>query len=170
MPTANNGQLGGRDAREGWVRRACLWMIDTGYVAALPILGLIAIGIAVYGFTVDFGEGARSVIFFVVPVLWGAYALAVNDGKQQNINKVAQQWVIGIAVAAALTVGSVILLSVPIAITDLALGIMVAFFFLMWTSDQPSRYIRKPSESARIWMLGLLIMVTIVAVFIAIKV
>jgi hypothetical protein len=143
-------------------------MIDTGYVIALPLLALVAVGIAAYGFTSSFAEGARSLIFFVVPVMWGAYALAVNDGKEQNITKLAQNWVIGLAVAAALVVGCVMFLSVPISVADLALGVMVAFFFLMWTSDQQTRYTRRPSEAARLWMLALLVMVTILAVFAAV--
>jgi hypothetical protein len=168
MPVANNNPTQGRNVRDSWIRQVSLWMIDTGYVVALPLLSLIALGIAGYGFTLNFGEGARSLIFYVVPVMWGAYVLAVNDGKQQNITKLAQNWVIGLAVAAALIVGSVMFLSAPISIADLALGLMAAFFFLMWTSDQPSRYIRRPNESARIWMLALLILVTILAVFAAV--
>jgi hypothetical protein len=168
MPVANNSPARGRGVRDGWIRRASLWMIDTGYVVALPLLSLAALGIAGYGLTISFGEGARSLIYYVVPVMWGAYVLAVNDGKQQNITRLAQNWVIGLAVVAALIVGSVMFLSTPISIANLALGAMAAFFFLMWTSDQPSRYIRRPNEAARIWMLALLIMVTILAVFAAV--
>jgi hypothetical protein len=73
----------GRDSRETGLRNFALWFIDTGYVVALPALSLAALGIACYGFTVSFGEGARSLIFFVIPVMWGAYTLAVNDGNPQ---------------------------------------------------------------------------------------
>jgi hypothetical protein len=62
----------------------------------------------------------------------------------------------------------VFFLKAPVSIADLALGGMAAFFFLMWTSDQPSRFQRRPSKLARTWMQALLVMVTILGIFVAI--
>jgi hypothetical protein len=158
----------GRDPRETGLRNFALWFIDTGYVVALPALTLVALAIAGYGFTVSFGEGTRSLIFFVIPVMWGAYTLAVNDGSPQVIEKLADKAVVGVAVVAALIIGLVFILNAPVSIADLAFGAMVAFFFLMWTSDQPSRFQRRPSKIARTWMLALLVMITILAFFAAV--
>lgn len=172
MPYSENTQLGrrgrAREARDFKSRQFALWLLDVGYVWGVPAIGVAAAAIASYAFTVGFGQGVRAVIFFVVPVLWGAFILAVNDGQPQVIEKLADKAVHGIAVVAALVIGSVMFLAAPISLADLALGIMTAFFFLMWISDQPTMFQRKPTAMARTWMLAMLIMVTIISVFVAV--
>lgn len=172
MPYSEPTQIGrrgrARDVRDSKSRQFALWLIDIGYVWGVPAIGATAAGIAAYAFTIGFGQGVRAVIFFVLPVLWGAFILAVNDGQPQVIEKLADKAVHGIAVAAALVIGSVMFLSAPVSLADLALGIMVAFFFLMWTSDQPSMFQRTPTAMARTWMLALLIMITVISLFVAV--
>ena len=46
-----------------------------------------SLGIAAYAFTISFGEGARSLIFFFIPALWGTYALAMNDGRPRRSSR-----------------------------------------------------------------------------------
>jgi len=62
----------------------------------------------------------------------------------------------------------VMFLAAPVSLADLALGIMTAFFFLMWTSDQPTTFQRKPTAMARTWMLAMLIMITVISTFVAV--
>ena len=51
------------------------------YRAGIFVVAIAALGVAAYGFTLSFGEGARALIFFFIPALWGAYVLAMNDGQ-----------------------------------------------------------------------------------------
>ncbi len=158
-----------RGTRDSKFRTFALWVVDLAFIWGIPAIGLVAAVIASYAFTRDFGEGARSVIFFVVPVLWGAYVLATNDGQPQVIERLADKVVLGIAVVAALVIGSVMFLAAPVSIANLALGTMTAFFFLMWTSDQPTMFQRTPTKMARTWMMAMLIMITIISIFAAIE-
>lgn len=172
MPYSEHAQYGRRGrtrgVRESYSRMFALWLIDVGYVWGIPAIGVAAAGIATYAFTIGFGQGVRAVIFFVIPVLWGAYTLAINDGQPQVIEKLADKVVLGIAVVAALVIGSVMFLSAPVSLANLALGAMTAFFFVMWTSDQPTPFQRKPTPMARTWMLAMLLMVTVISIFVAI--
>ena len=52
-----------------------------------------------------------------------------------------------LAVVAGLVVAAVVFIDWPVSTTNLALGAMTAFFFLIRISDQPSRHVRELREN-----------------------
>lgn len=157
-----------RDTRDENARGFVVWLIETGYQVAAVALTVIAAGIAAYAFTLSVGDGARSVIFFVIPAMWGAYALAANDGQPEALEKIAEPAVVGLATASALVLSGVLFLGAPVAIANLALGVMIAFFFLMWISNAPSRYRRRLSSLGKLWGKALLVMITVLGIVTAV--
>lgn len=170
MPTIRREQSrGGRQARDSAVRSFSLWFVETVYITAIPLLSVVAVAIDVYAFSKSVGEGVRTIVYYVLPVLWGAYYLAVNDGKPQALTKHAHLVVVAVCVPVGLVLGGIFFLGAPISSAGLALGAMAAFFFLLWTSDQPSQYTRTSGPAARLYMLVFLIIISMVAITAAIR-
>jgi hypothetical protein len=144
------------------------WLMIVLYRYSWVLLALAAGGVAAYAFTVSFSEGARAIIFFVIPAMWGAYGLAVHDGQPKAIQNLSAPIANGLAVIAGLVVASVLFLDTPVSIANLALGAMEAFFFLMRISGQTTTYSRLAGTNAQIWIRAFLIMVTVTCGVIAI--
>jgi hypothetical protein len=135
------------------------------------LLAAVAFGIAVYAFTESYGEGVRAVIFFVIPSLWGAYALAALDGEPAALERLGQPAMIAIGVAAGVALSGVLIFDAPIALANLALGTMEAFFFVMWIGSEDTPFGRiELSKRAQPWGVALLLMTTIISLTIAVTV
>jgi len=132
---------------------------------------LIAVAAAVFtalAFDVSQEEGIRSVLLFLIPAAWGAFAFAVLDGQPAALENVSKTGVPVIGVIAGLVISSVLLLDAPVSVANLALGTMEAFFFVMALAAAPTG--RKPpiSRSQAIWPLALLLMLTTISIAIAV--
>lgn len=161
MPRFEDHQRTLRAERDTRTRSFVVWMFDSAYVYAVLAIIAIAAGFAIYAFTLSFQDGARSVLCFIIPAMWGAYALAVNDGRPSALEEMGEQVTIGLGVFAALVLAGVLFAGAPVFAANAALGAMTFFFFLMWVSDAPSPYVRRPSERNRIWGKTILVMVTV---------
>lgn len=137
------------------------------YRTGIFVVAAAALGVAAYGFTIDFGEGARGLIFFFVPALWGAYGLAMNDGQPKALERMTATIANGLAILAGLVVAAVVFIDWPVSITNLALGAMAAFFFLIRVSRQSSPHLRELREN-RTMLRSLLIMLTVVCLVVAV--
>lgn len=142
---------------------------------ALNIGSLVAIAFAAAGFTVlAFGdsqsEGIRSVLFFLTPAAWGAFAFASLDGQPEAFKKLGDYAIPGLGVVAGLVISSVVIFDAPVSIANLALGAMAAFFFMMALASAPSN--RKPAipPDERTWPLAILLMLTVISVAVAVTV
>src|SRR3954467_6359520 len=81
MPLSKSGGTTEREFADDQSRAWSDWIIGMLYRLGIVTLPLAAAGIAAYAFTVSFPEGARAIIFFALPAMWGAYALATLDGQ-----------------------------------------------------------------------------------------
>lgn len=155
---------------ESLVRRAVEWLFTLVYErVGVLILAVVAFGITVYAFTISFGEGVRAVIFFLIPSLWGAFALATLDGERNALEQFGQPIMIALGVIAGLVLSVIFLVDAPVSIANLALGTMEAFFFLMWIGNDQSPFGRiEISSRAQPWGVALLLMTTIVAITVAV--
>jgi hypothetical protein len=142
-------------------------LLSLVYRAGVFLIAIAAMAIAAYAFTISYGEGARALIFFFVPTLWGAYALAVNDGQPKALEKLTGAMANALAVVAGLVVAAVVFIDWPVSVTNLALGAMEAFFFLIRMSDQPSQHARDVQEN-RTTVRALLIMLTVICIVVAV--
>jgi hypothetical protein len=161
-----------RNDTESAVRRAVEWLFHTMYErVGVMLIAFVAAGIAIYAFTVSFGEGVRAVIFFIIPSLWGAFALATFDGQPTALERFGQSAMIGVGLVAGIVLSALFVFEAPIAIANLALGLMEAFFFLMWIGNQQSAFGRiEISSRAQPWGVAFLIMVTVLSITIAVSV
>jgi hypothetical protein len=152
------------------VRRAVEWLFNLVYERlGVLVLVFVATGIAAYAFTVSFGEGVRAVIFFIIPSLWGAFALAALDGETNALEQHGQPIMIALGIIAGVVLSSVFVLDAPISMANLALGTMEAFFFLMWIGNEQSPLGRiEISSRAQPWGIAFLLMTTILAITVAI--
>lgn len=137
------------------------------YRTGIFIVAAAALGVAAYGFTMNYGEGARALIFFFIPTLWGAYALAMNDGQPKALERMTATVANALSVLAGLVVAAVVFIGWPVSITNLALGAMAAFFFLIRISRQSSSHLRELREN-RTMVRALLIMLTVVCAVVAV--
>jgi hypothetical protein len=137
------------------------------YRVGIFIVAIAALGVAAYGYTLSFGEGARSLIFFFIPALWGAYALAINDGQPKALEQMTATVANSLSVLAGLVVAAVVFLDWPVSTTNLALGTMAAFFFLIRISKQTPQHMRELRENRTI-VRSLLIMMTVVCAVVAV--
>lgn len=169
MPRASRST---RVDTESVVRRGVEWVFHAMYErVGVMLIAAVAAGIAVYAFTVSFGEGVRAVVFFLIPSLWGAFALATFDGQPSALEKFGQRAMIAIGLAAGIVLSALFVFDAPIAIANLALGMMEAFFFLMWVGNQPSAFGRiEISSQAQPWGIAFLVMVTVLSTTIAVTV
>lgn len=159
-----------RDFADGLARRISDWVVEGLYRFGVMVLALAALAICVLGLTQSAGEGIRALIFFVIPSLWGAYALAVFDGQPDAFDKVMPQAVYWLAGLASLVIILVMVVGAPISIANLALGSMEAFFFVMRISVQPSRYQRRLDSNSRALAGALLLMLTVLCAALAVAV
>jgi hypothetical protein len=155
---------------ESIVRRAVEWLFTLVYErVGVLVLAIVAFGVAVYAFTVSFGEGIRAIIFFVIPSLWGAFALAALDGERNALERYGQPIMIALGVVAGVVLSGVFVIDAPVSMANLALGTMEAFFFLMWIGNDQSPFGRiEISSRAQPWGVALLLMTTIVAITVAV--
>jgi hypothetical protein len=144
------------------------WLFNALYNHSWLLFGLGAAGITAYAFTIGFAEGARSIIFFCVPSLWGAFMLLTNDGEPKAMAKIPEPVTYGLAVIAGLVLASVLFLDTPVSIANLALGVMAGFFLLMRLSDQKTAHTRWFPPEGETLLRALLIMVTVTCIVIAV--
>jgi hypothetical protein len=170
MPLSQSARSNERTFADDGSRSWSGWLIEMLFKSSVFVLAGAALGIAVYAFTVSYGEGARALIFFLIPSMWGAYALAVFDGQPKALQDLTAPIANSIAVVAGAAVASVLFLDTPVSIANLALGTMEAFFFVMRISNQPSQYRRVIGPDVRVWVRAFLIMTTVVCVFVAVVV
>ena len=90
------------------------------------------------------------------------------DGQPQAFAKLSRNALPGLGVLAGVLISSVIVFDAPVASTNLALGAMEAFFFMMYVSSQPSDRSRGIPKDQFAWGLSLLLMVTVVSVTVAV--
>ena len=137
------------------------------YRAGIFVVAIAALGVAAYGFTLSFGEGARALIFFFIPALWGAYVLAMNDGQPRALEQMTATIANSLSIVAGLVVAAVVFIGWPVSTTNLALGAMAAFFFLIRISRYASPHVRELREN-RTMIRALLLMLTVVCAVVAI--
>lgn len=142
-------------------RNGARWLMAVIYDVSWFLLGAVAAAITAYAFTQSFGEGVRSIIFFVIPSMWGAYFLAVHDGRPKAIEELSSTIANSISIMAGLVVASILFLDTPISIANLALGAMEAFFFMMRISNQATRFPRAIPRDVQIILRTFLVMLTV---------
>lgn len=159
-----------REFADSMARRVADWVVESLYRFGVVGLALAALSVAVHGFTQSYAEGTRSLIFFLIPSLWGAYALAVFDGQPDAFNRMMPQLAYGISVLAAVVIIAVLSMDAPTSLVNLALGSMEAFFFVMRTSSQPSPHQRMLDANTRALAGALLILLTLLCSAMAVAV
>jgi hypothetical protein len=139
-------------------------------LGSLMLIVLAAAGFAVLAFNNSEGEGIRSILFFLTPAAWGAFAFASLDGQPKAFKTLGDYAIPGMGVVAGLVISSVVLLKAPVSIANLALGTMAAFFFMMALASAPSS--RKPAipPGEHIWPLAILLMLTVISVAVTVTV
>jgi hypothetical protein len=157
-----------RNTADKALRDRLNWLFDTLYDFSWLLFVLAAAGVAAYAFTLEFGEGARAIIFFVVPSLWGGFILLTHDGKPKAMLKIPEPVIYGLAVVAGLVLASVLFLDTPVSIANLALGVMGGFFLLMRVSNQETAHTRWFPPERETLLRALLIMVTVTCMVIAV--
>ncbi len=168
MPRADKKGSDVRTTTETRVRGGAEWVVSVLYAQlGVLLIAIVAAVIALLAFLDDYGEGVRAVIFFLLPTAWGAFALATLDGQPDALQKISDNVVVALAIVAGLVASSVFLFDAPLAVANLALGAMEAFFFVMWISKQPSDHGRVIDEDNRKWGLALLLMVTVISITVA---
>lgn len=152
------------------------WMPDldmAGKVLNRVAVVLIAAAAAAFtalAFNESQEEGIRSVLLFLVPAAWGAFAFAVLDGQPEAFKQLGRTVVPACGVIAGMVISSVWILSAPISIANLALGAMEAFFFVMALATAPEG--RRPPVSREIagWPLSVLLMLTTISIAVVVTV
>ena len=168
MPRSSDSEGSVRQGVEELVRNVADWLVTILYnKIGIILIAAIAAGITVISFTVGRGEGIRAIIFFLIPAAWGAFALSSLDGQPKAFARLSKNALPGLGVVAGVLISSVIVFDAPVASTNLALGAMEAFFFMMYVSSQPSGRSRAIPEGQHVWALSLLLMVTVVSVTVA---
>ncbi len=139
-------------------------------LASMVLIVLAAATFTVLAFGDSEGEGIRSILFFLTPAAWGAFAFASLDGQPEVFRSLGEYAIPGLGVVAGLVISSVVLLNAPVSTGSLALGAMAAFFFMMALASAPSS--RKPAIPAgeHIWPLAILLMLTVISVAVAVTV
>lgn len=136
---------------------------------ALVGIAILAAGISIYAFTISFAEGARALIFFLIPSMWGAYCLAVLDGKPAALRHASVTLLNVMAAVAGLVVAAVVLLDAPVSIANLPLGIIECLFFVMQVGDRPGRgFAADYSEVAKSIVRMVLILATVLCIVVAV--
>lgn len=138
--------------------------------ASLALIVLAAIAFTVIAFGDDQSEGIRSILFFLTPTAWGAFAFAALDGQPKAFRTLGDYALPAFGVIAGLVISSVVLLDAPVSVANLALGAMAAFFFMMALGSTPSG--RRPPipPGEHIWPLAILLMLTVIAIAVAVTV
>jgi hypothetical protein len=131
------------------------------------IVAVTAVYVAVRAFDDSPSDGTRAVICFLIPTLWGAFGLTALAGERRPFETLGKWAMPVLGVIAGVVISLGILAEAPVWTTNLGLGVMEAFYFMIFLSGDavPSR-LREPLE--REWTLALLLMVTVVSVTAAI--
>jgi hypothetical protein len=140
------------------------------YRFGVLLIALAALGICALSLIASPGEAVRALIFFLIPSLWGAYALAAYDGEPDAFERVLPQTAYWLAGLASLIIVLVMVVGAPVSIANLAFGSMEAFFFVMRIAVQPSRYQRRLEAHARTLAGALLLMLTVLCAALAVAV
>jgi hypothetical protein len=161
-PEASERQVSDERSR-GWI-----WLLfDFVYGYSWLLLAAAAAAVGAYAFDHSSGEGIRSIIFFVIPAMWGAFALGSFDARPRALQDLSAPVAIGLGTVAGLVLSSVLFLDTPVSIGNLALGSMMAFFFVMRISSQPSGFSRGIPPDRRNFVLTVLVMLTVLCTVIA---
>lgn len=135
---------------------------------ALLLVAVAALGVSLYGFTISFAEGIRALIFFLIPSLWGAFSLAVLDGRPTALDTASGTLLNVMAAIAGLTLAAVIFLDAPVSIANIPLGIIEAAFFVMLVADGSSPFPAQYSETGKTIVRMVLILATVLCLAVAV--
>lgn len=138
--------------------------------SSVVLIALAAVGIVAIAFAQSRAEGIRSVIFFLIPTAWGAFAFAALDGAPDAFETLGKNAIPGCGVVAGLVISSVLLFDAPVSIANLALGAMEAFFFMMALADAPSGRTPTIPKGQHVWPLAILLMLTTISISVAVTV
>jgi hypothetical protein len=116
------------------------------------------------------GEGIRSILFFLTPATWGAFAFAALDGQPAAFRTLGDYAIPGFGVLAGLVISSVLLIDAPVSVANLALGAMAAFFFMMALGRAPAGRTPPIPPGEHVWPLAILLMLTVISVAVAVTV
>ncbi|HEX7134957.1 MAG TPA: hypothetical protein VF228_20450 [Iamia sp.] len=163
MPFANTktrSRSSGRDVSE------TLMLVVSRY--ALWVVAVAALAITAYAVTDSFAEGARALIFFLVPSLWGAFLLVSLDTRPAALETMSASILNGMAAVAGVVIAAVFLLDAPVSIANLPLGIIEAAFFVMLVADEGRTKRIRWSETAQTIVRMVLILATVLCLIVAV--
>lgn len=163
MPFANTRtrtRSSGRDVSE------TLMLVVSRY--ALWVVAVAALAVTVYAVTDSFAEGARALIFFLVPSLWGAFLLVSLDTRPAALETMSASILNGMAAVAGVVIAAVFLLDAPVSIANLPLGIIEAAFFVMLVADEGRTKRIRWSETAQTIVRMVLILATVLCLVVAV--
>jgi len=140
---------------ESTIRRFAEFLISTLFAkVGAPVVAAAAVYVSVLSFRDSSGDGIRSVIFFLIPTLWGAFWLVNMSRKTRPLEHTGTIVVPLLGVVVGIVISAAIVFEAPVSMTNLGLGVMEGFYFMAnLSSDQ---------ESERQWGLALLLMVTVI--------
>jgi hypothetical protein len=143
------------------IRRFAEFLISTLFAkAGAPVVAAAAVYVSVISFEESSSSGIRSVIFFLIPTLWGAFWLVSMSRTARPLEDTGKVVVPVLGIVAGIVISAAIVISAPVSTSNIGLGVMEGFYFMANLSSD--------RESERQWGLALLLMVTVIAITVAV--